>query len=104
MSYLRNTWYVAAWDHEVSNEKPLARKILDEALLLFRDSTGKPQAIGDRCPHRFAPLSKGCVKGNSIQCAYHGLEFDGSEQYSHAGQSQVISSGRAAQHRLDLDG
>lgn len=80
MSYLRNTWYVAAWDHEVGDETPLARRILDEALVLFRDSTGTPQAIGDRCPHRFAPLSKGCVKGNSVQCVYHGLEFDGTGQ------------------------
>lgn len=77
MSYLLNTWYVAAWDHEVILEKPLARKILDEELVFFRGIDGSPKAIHNRCPHRFAPLSKGCVKGNNIQCAYHGLEFDG---------------------------
>jgi phenylpropionate dioxygenase-like ring-hydroxylating dioxygenase large terminal subunit len=83
MSYFRNTWYVAAWDHEVNNEKPLARKILEELLVLFRDSEGTPQAIADRCPHRFAPLSRGCIKDNSIQCAYHGLKFDGTGQCIH---------------------
>lgn len=78
MTYLRNVWYVAAWDHEVVGDRPLARKLLGEPVVLFRDADGKPQALFDRCPHRFAPLSRGKVVGGSLQCAYHGLEFGGS--------------------------
>ena len=28
------------------------------------------------CPHRFAPLSMGKLKGDSIECGYHGMTFD----------------------------
>ena len=33
-------------------------------------------ALPDRCPHRFSPLSAGCVVDGAVQCAYHGYRFD----------------------------
>ena len=74
-SYLRNAWYVAAWSEEISKE-PLARTFLDEPVVLFRDTEGAPIALMDRCPHRFAPLSKGKIVDDAIECPYHGLRFD----------------------------
>lgn len=76
-TYLRNVWYVAAWDHEVVTERPIARTLLGERVVLFRNAEGQAKALLDRCPHRFAPLSQGKVVGESIQCPYHGLEFRG---------------------------
>ncbi|MBT2321920.1 aromatic ring-hydroxylating dioxygenase subunit alpha [Variovorax paradoxus] len=76
-SYLRNVWYVAAWDHEVPIDRPLPRTILGERVVLFRDAEGNPRALLDRCPHRFAPLSLGKVVDGCIQCPYHGLQFGG---------------------------
>jgi phenylpropionate dioxygenase-like ring-hydroxylating dioxygenase large terminal subunit len=32
-------------------------------------------ALVDRCPHRGAPLSAGCVIDGALQCAYHGYRF-----------------------------
>ena len=32
--------------------------------------------LADRCPHRFAPLSRGRLLGDYIECGYHGLRFD----------------------------
>ncbi|WP_341887237.1 aromatic ring-hydroxylating dioxygenase subunit alpha [Variovorax sp. YR752] len=80
MSYLRNAWTVAAWANELEPGKLLARTLLDEPLVFYRDAAGQPQALLDRCPHRFAPLSMGrlCDGGASVQCPYHGLRFDGS--------------------------
>ena len=77
MAFLRNVWYVAGWADEVKAGQLLARRICDEPVVIYRDEEGAPHALFDRCPHRFAPLSKGklCDGGASIQCGYHGLRF-----------------------------
>ena len=49
--------------------------ILEEPIALYRVPDGMSVALEDRCPHRFAPLSRGKVNGANLQCAYHGLEF-----------------------------
>ena len=41
----RNAWYVGAWSHEVT-EKPLARTILNERVVLFRDRAGQGGGAG----------------------------------------------------------
>jgi vanillate O-demethylase monooxygenase subunit len=38
---------------------------------------GRIVALADRCPHRYSPLSAGCVVDGTVQCAYHGFRFDG---------------------------
>jgi len=77
--YVRNAWYVAAWDHEVT--RTMQRRILlDEPVLLFRKDDGTPVALEDRCCHRQAPLSMGKLVGNIVECPYHGLQFDASGQ------------------------
>jgi vanillate O-demethylase monooxygenase subunit len=75
MNYLRNAWYAAAWPDEIDNEL-VARTFLNEPVVLYRDPEGHAVALADRCPHRFAPLSKGKIVEGSIQCPYHGLRFD----------------------------
>ena len=32
--------------------------------------------LEDACPHRKLPLSKGRIKGDHLECGYHGLTFD----------------------------
>jgi phenylpropionate dioxygenase-like ring-hydroxylating dioxygenase large terminal subunit len=76
MTFLKNAWYPAAWNEKLA-EDPLAIRILDDPIVLFRESTGKVCALYDACPHRFAPLSLGKVKDGAVVCGYHGLEFDG---------------------------
>jgi len=75
--FVRNAWYVAAWDHEVTRSMK-RRIILDEPVLLFRKDDGTAVALEDRCCHRQAPLSMGKLIGNIVKCPYHGLEFDSS--------------------------
>ena len=73
--FVRNAWYVAAWDHEIGRSM-LRRIILDEPVVLFRTTEGKAVALEDRCCHRQAPLSMGKLAGDIVECPYHGLQFD----------------------------
>ncbi|MDT2020426.1 aromatic ring-hydroxylating dioxygenase subunit alpha [Methylocella sp. CPCC 101449] len=73
--FLRNAWYQAAWSDELKDGM-LARTIMNEPLLFFRDAHGKIGCVEDRCCHRGAPLSHGKVVENGLQCGYHGLVFD----------------------------
>ena len=76
-SYVRNVWYMVAWEQEVPEAGFLARTIMDMPLLFFRSQkTGAYVAMVDRCPHRFAPLSLGRREGDTVVCGYHGLAFD----------------------------
>lgn len=72
MSWIRNRWYVAAWDGEV-DRTPIARTICGESVLLYRRLDRRPVAMRDACPHRLLPLSMGYKEGDSIRCRYHGL-------------------------------
>lgn len=75
--FVLNAWYVAAWSNEVGR-KPLARKLLDQPVVLFRQLDGTPVAFIDRCPHKLAPLSRGELVGDLLQCGYHGMQYDSS--------------------------
>jgi len=74
-SFLRNSWYCAGWSGDLG-EKPIGIRICDEPIVLFRTEGGSVAALEGRCPHRFAPLSIGRVRGDVIECGYHGLQFD----------------------------
>ncbi|RMF08151.1 MAG: aromatic ring-hydroxylating dioxygenase subunit alpha, partial [Alphaproteobacteria bacterium] len=76
--FIRNTWYVAAWDYELIDNRILARTILEKPVVLFRGESGQYVAMDDRCCHRGAPLSMGRVEGDCIRCMYHGMKFDAS--------------------------
>lgn len=73
--FLRNRWYVAALSSEVEN-RPLARTIVGEPIVFYRDTRGEVVALEDRCVHRQAPLSLGEVVGDHLQCGYHGFTYD----------------------------
>lgn len=70
-----NQWYTVARSTEVQTQ-PLGVKIWNRAIVLFRDSADKINALEDRCPHRQVKLSHGKIKGDLIECAYHGWRFN----------------------------
>src|SRR3546814_18195752 len=72
--YLRNAWYAAPWSEAIGGT-PLGRTFLEQPVVLFRETDGTTVALPDPCPHRFAPLSKGKLFGNAIDCPYTGLRF-----------------------------
>jgi len=74
--FLRNAWYVAAWDFELGKDlMPIT--VLGDRIVLYRKQDGTPAALEDACPHRKLPLSMGRIKGDDVECGYHGLTFDG---------------------------
>jgi vanillate O-demethylase monooxygenase subunit len=80
--FLKNTWYAAAPADEVSRTM-LRRVILGEPIVFYRKEDGTPTALLDRCAHRFAPLSRGRLDGDNVQCGYHGLVFGSTGQCVH---------------------
>jgi phenylpropionate dioxygenase-like ring-hydroxylating dioxygenase large terminal subunit len=75
VKYLQNTWYAAAHSHELT-DAPFARTLLDQPIVFYRTAAGSIAALEDRCPHRFAPLSAGKIRGDELECGYHGLRFN----------------------------
>ncbi|MCV2894283.1 aromatic ring-hydroxylating dioxygenase subunit alpha [Lentibacter sp. XHP0401] len=73
--FLKNAWYVAAWDHEVTQDLTQII-VLGEKICIFRNESGEVIALEDACPHRKLPLSQGRRKGDTVECGYHGLTFD----------------------------
>ncbi len=62
---------------EKLRDRPVRVTVGDRAFALFRDRAGRPAALLDRCPHRFAPLSQGKVRSDGrLACPYHGWNFD----------------------------
>jgi phenylpropionate dioxygenase-like ring-hydroxylating dioxygenase large terminal subunit len=90
--FLKNAWYVAAWDKEVT-QSLLPVTILNEPIVLYRKADGTPVALEDACPHRKSPLSMGRLIGDELECGYHGLTFDCSGACVKAPGSQRIPAG-----------
>lgn len=74
--YVRNCWYVAAWDHELKPGEVISRSLINEPVALYRAQDGRVVGLADRCCHRLAPLSLGRVEGDDLRCMYHGLKFN----------------------------
>ena len=77
-TFVHDSWYVAAWDHEIGADALFARQLLGKPLVFFRTAAGAVVALDDRCCHRAAPLSIGRKEGDCVRCQYHGLKFDAS--------------------------
>jgi phenylpropionate dioxygenase-like ring-hydroxylating dioxygenase large terminal subunit len=73
----RASWYPVVFCADLPQDKPLAFTLHDEPYVLFRDREGRIACLEDRCPHRMARLSAGCVVDGVLECGYHGWRFDG---------------------------
>lgn len=89
---LRDFWYVAAESKHV-DRTPLARTICKQPLVLYRTEAGDPVALRNLCSHRRAPLSKGKLVGDEIECPYHGLVFDGTGRCTKIPSQNTIPAG-----------
>ena len=81
-----NFWYPVARSDDVTNKQPFRTRILKLDFVAFRDTEGRPHVLSDTCIHRGGALGMSKVKGDCVQCPYHGWQFDG------AGRCRMIPS------------
>lgn len=74
---MRNYWLpiFASADLE-KNAQPQTVKILDETMIIFRDSEGSVGLVDPVCPHRGAPMIYGRNEDCGLRCVYHGWKFN----------------------------
>jgi phenylpropionate dioxygenase-like ring-hydroxylating dioxygenase large terminal subunit len=72
-----NFWYPVAASEEVTNEKPLRVQILSLYFVAFRDTDGAAHVLSDTCIHRGGALGEGKIKGDCVECPYHGWQYNG---------------------------
>lgn len=88
-SFLKNAWYVAGWDNEIGHSLT-ALTILNESVVMYRDTAGRAVALENACPHRKLPLSMGRLRGDEVECGYHGLTFNSAGACTRAPGQQRI--------------
>jgi len=71
-----NFWYPALQAGKLTDE-PRKVRMLGQDVVLFRDSDGRAHCLANTCSHRGGSLAGGKIKGDCIQCPYHGWQFDG---------------------------
>jgi phenylpropionate dioxygenase-like ring-hydroxylating dioxygenase large terminal subunit len=80
--FVRNAWYAAAWSGEIGREL-VERWICGIPIVFYRREDGTAVALEGTCPHRQYPLALGRLKGDQIECGYHGITFDCSGACAH---------------------
>ena len=99
---LRHYWHPVAVSEEVATE-PQQVRLLGENIVLYRDDEG-PVALADKCVHRGATLSAGCIRDGQLMCPYHGWQYDrtGTVAFIPAlGSDGIIpSQARVQRHRV----
>jgi len=85
--FLWRAWYPAMRSAALRGKKLARATLLETPLVLGRDAAGRAFALRDVCPHRAFPLSFGRFDGETVECAYHGWQFE-----AHSGQCRHIPS------------
>lgn len=70
----RSFWYPVAFADDLG-DRPIARRLLGEDLVVWSDGKGGAGAAYDVCPHRSSKLSIGWVEGGCVVCPYHGWQY-----------------------------
>lgn len=69
-------WIPVALGRDVPAGVTRAVLVDGEERVVWRGADGRVQVWEDRCPHRGMRLSLGFVRGNALNCLYHGWEYD----------------------------
>lgn len=96
---LINFWYPMATSEEVSGD-PVRVDALGQRFALFRDGDGKAHCLADVCAHRGGSLGRGKLRGDCIECPYHGWRYDGDGQCRHI---PTLAEGQQVPARARVD-
>jgi phenylpropionate dioxygenase-like ring-hydroxylating dioxygenase large terminal subunit len=77
-----NFWYVIEASTKLLDQ-PLHRQMLGQDFVIFRDSAGVAHCLSNTCVHRGGSLAHGKLKGDCIECPYHGWQFNGDGECTH---------------------
>ena len=82
---LRRYWIpaVLSWEIPEPDCPPVRVKLLDEPLVIFRDSDGRIGLLDEFCPHRGTSLWLGRNEQHGLRCVWHGWKFNVSGQCVH---------------------
>ena len=74
-----NFWYVAcqASDLTYGAQRPIKVTMLGQQFALWRDSKGEIRCVSNTCSHRSGALADGRIRGDCVECPYHGWTFNG---------------------------
>jgi phenylpropionate dioxygenase-like ring-hydroxylating dioxygenase large terminal subunit len=78
LGFLWDFWYPAVRSDEIRGRNLVKATLLEMPLVIGRTTEGKAFAMRDSCPHRGIPLSYGRFDGATLECCYHGWQFDAS--------------------------
>ncbi|MFC4944285.1 Rieske 2Fe-2S domain-containing protein [Pseudonocardia sp. GCM10023141] len=73
--FFRRYWLPFATAAEVT-DRPVQVQLLGEHLVAFRDGTGRPGLVRERCLHRGTSLYYGTIEQAGIRCCHHGWLYD----------------------------
>ena len=69
-------WLIGARSPEVKKGRITARTIMGQTLIFYRDATGRAVALDSLCPHKGVSLADAKMRGDEVECPYHGWRFD----------------------------
>lgn len=71
-------WYAVLESNQVRPGRPVGVTRMGQKMVFWRDSRGQAACAVDQCPHRGVALSAGKVKGDCVECPFHGFQYDAS--------------------------
>ncbi|MET7685115.1 DUF5914 domain-containing protein [Streptomyces sp. NPDC005423] len=70
-------WYVVGATRDVAADRPLARTVAGQEVVVWRDAADRLVAGAGVCPHLGAPLRDSPVRCGTLVCHWHGLALTG---------------------------
>ena len=103
-------WYQIGYFEQFEAGKSYPAHWLDQELVIFRTEAGKLGVLDAYCKHMGAHLGHagrfgGCVKGEAVQCPWHGWEWDVDGNNVHIPYLDTLSKVKMdAKHVIEVDG